>query len=94
VPYNDYRAYVSLPKKKGFSEVSSNPKVVDFLKSNDALVDDIDFYIGIFAEDRQKNSPLPELILRFVAIDAFSQALSNPLFSKHVFNESTFSAVG
>lgn len=94
VPYNDYRVYVSLPKKKNFNEVSTNPKIVDFLKSNYASVDDIDFYIGLFAEDRQKNSPLPELILRFVAIDAFSQALTNPLFSKHIFNESTFSTAG
>ncbi|WP_198556521.1 peroxidase family protein [Paraglaciecola sp. MB-3u-78] len=92
--YNDYRAYVSLPKKKRFDEVSSNPNVIEFLENHYSSVDNIDFYIGLFAEDRQKNSPLPELILRFVAIDAFSQALTNPLLSEHVFNENTFSTVG
>jgi prostaglandin-endoperoxide synthase 2 len=57
-------------------------------------VEDIDFYVGLFAEDLVEDSPLPPLMLRMVAVDAFSQALTNPLLSKYVYHEGTFSAPG
>ena len=37
---------------------------------------------------------LPSLIGRLVAIDAFSQAFTNPLLAPRVFNERTFSPLG
>ena len=92
--YSDYREYVSLPRPKSFKDISQNPQVVDFLKSVYQKVDDVDFYVGLFAEDTVKNSPLPPLLLRLVAVDAFSQALTNPLLSEHVFNPETFSTPG
>jgi prostaglandin-endoperoxide synthase 2 len=57
-------------------------------------IENVEFYVGLFAEDTVKNSPLPRLILRMVAVDAFSQALTNPLLSKSVFNPTTFSPLG
>lgn len=92
--YSDYREYVSLSRPADFSDVSSDPEIVGLLRSTYKSVDDIDFYVGLFAEDPIKNSPLPPLMLRLVAIDAFSQALTNPLLSQHVYKESTFSPTG
>ena len=92
--YSDYREYVSLPGPIGFSDISKNAKVVDILKKAYKKVDDIEFYVGLFAEDLEPNSPLPPLIRRFVATDAFSQALTNPLLSEHVWKKETFSDVG
>ena len=92
--YANYCEYVSLKKPKKFTDISKNKEVVDFLAAHYASPDDVDFYIGLFAEDTVKNSPLPQLILRMVAVDAFSQALTNPLLSKHVFKPDTFSDVG
>jgi prostaglandin-endoperoxide synthase 2 len=57
-------------------------------------VDQIEFYPGLFAEDVRRNSVLPPLIGRMVAIDAFSQAFTNPLLSPRVFNPETFSPLG
>ena len=37
---------------------------------------------------------LPSLIGRMVGVDAFSQALTNPLLAPRVFNEQTFSERG
>ena len=92
--YCDYREYVSLSRPKDFAEISTNPKVVNFLRKVYKTVDEIDFYVGLFAEDLVEKSPLPPLMLRLVAVDAFSQALTNPLLSEHVFNSETFSSPG
>ncbi len=92
--YASYREYASLEKPKTFSAISKNKAVIDFLAANYGSPEDVDFYIGLFAEDTEPNSPLPPLILRMVAVDAFSQALTNPLLSEHVFKPSTFSTIG
>ena len=42
---------------------------------------------GLFAEDRVPDSPLPQLLMTMVAVDAFSQALTNPLLSQHVWKD-------
>ncbi|BCW89232.1 hypothetical protein sos41_23890 [Alphaproteobacteria bacterium SO-S41] len=94
-PYTAYRRYLDLAVPERFEDISSDPAVVRFLRETYVEVGKIDFYAGLFAEDTVKNSPLPELILRFVAVDAFSQALTNPLLSEHVWKEgSTFTAWG
>ena len=41
----------------------------------------IEFYVGLFAEDPRPGSDLPGLMGRMVGIDAFSQALTNPLLA-------------
>ncbi|NOS75511.1 MAG: heme peroxidase [Methyloglobulus sp.] len=92
--YANYREYVSLEKPNAFSDISKNKSIVDFLAANYSSPDDVDFYIGLFAEDTERNSPLPPLILRMVAVDAFSQAFTNPLLSEHVFRPDTFSTIG
>jgi len=92
--YSDYREYVSLPRPRDFSDVSTDQEVVDLLRKTYKSVDEIDFYVGLFAENAIKNSPLPPLMPRLVAIDAFSQALTNPLLSEHVFKPDTFSEPG
>jgi prostaglandin-endoperoxide synthase 2 len=92
--YSDYRAYAGLSRPKTFADVSSDPRVVHLLRSAYGTPANIEFYVGLFAEDLVEHSPLPPLILAMVAVDAFSQALTNPLLSRHVFNEATFSDVG
>jgi prostaglandin-endoperoxide synthase 2 len=95
-PYADYRDYVGKSRPEDFGDISSDPAVVDFLASCYRRPDDVEFYIGLFAEDTVDGSPLPSLLLSMVAIDAFSQALTNPLLSKHVLRDkaATFSTVG
>jgi prostaglandin-endoperoxide synthase 2 len=92
--YSDYREYVSLPRPKDFADISKDSKTIDFLKAHYKSVDDVEFYIGLFAEEASDDSPLPSLIQSMVAVDAFSQALTNPLLSKHVFKPETFTQEG
>jgi prostaglandin-endoperoxide synthase 2 len=93
--YSDYREYVHLPRPQTFEDISTDLRVVELLRTayNNKL-ENVEFYVGLFAEDPVRNSPLLPLILRMVAVDAFSQALTNPLLSKSVFNPETFSPLG
>ena len=52
--------------------------------------DNLELYVGLGTEDVQERSAVPPLAGRLVAIDAFSQALTNPLLSEHVFHRDTF----
>lgn len=92
--YADYREYVSLGRPTKFEDITRDAKALETLKACYERVEDVEFYVGLFAEETLPNTPLQELMIRFVAIDAFSQALTNPLLSEHVWNEETFSAVG
>ena len=92
--YGDYREYVSLKRPKSFSDIPASKKVRNFLEAAYESVDDIEFYIGLFAEELDNASPLPPLLRAFVALDAFSQALTNPLLSEHVWKEETFTKAG
>ncbi len=92
--YNDYRHQFGMDRVKSFTEISSDPQIVKILSGLYPTVDDVEFYPGLFSEDRVKKSPLPGLLLTMVAVDAFSQALTNPLLSEHVFNDQTFTPWG
>lgn len=92
--YNDYRELCGYPRVSAFNQISGDPKVQQGLSDLYKTVDDIEFFTGIYAEDIRPNSVLPSLIGRMVGIDAFSQALTNPLLSPRVFNEATFSPAG
>ena len=57
-------------------------------------MDGIEYYPGLFAEDTVPSSVLPMLIGALVSIDAFSQALTNPLLNPAIYHERTFSPLG
>lgn len=85
--YNAYRVANGMKAVTTFEEISTRPGVADQLKALYGHVDKVELYVGLFAEDTAANSPLPPLILRMVAIDAFSQALTNPLLSRNIWGD-------
>jgi prostaglandin-endoperoxide synthase 2 len=92
--YNRYRAAFGMPEATSFADITTNPETAALLESLYGDPDAVEFYPGLFAEDRMQDSPLPGLLLKMVAVDAFSQALTNPLLSEHVFNAETFTDWG
>ena len=92
--YNDYRVAFGMQRAQSFEEITSNPRIATILRDLYAEPDNVEFYPGLMAEDRVEDLPLPGLLLRMVAVDAFSQALTNPLLSEHVWNEQTFTPWG
>ncbi|GAX43301.1 heme peroxidase [Tolypothrix sp. NIES-4075] len=92
--YNDYRELCKFPRVTDFDQITGNIEAQKLLKRFYGHVDNIEYYVGIFAEDTRENSATGPLIGRLVGVDAFSQALTNPLLAENVFNEKTFSPVG
>jgi prostaglandin-endoperoxide synthase 2 len=92
--YNEYRAAMGMPRVQRFEQITGDPERVRALQRLYSSPDRLDFYVGLFAEDVNPNTPMPPLIGRMVALDAFTQALTNPLLSRRVFNENTFSPWG
>ncbi len=92
--YNDYREMCKFPRVTDFNQITEDEGTQKDLKALYGHVDNIEYYVGLFAEDTRPNSALSPLIGRLVGIDAFSQALTNPLLAENVFNEKTFSPIG
>ena len=92
--YNDYRALVGLPRVTDFDQISSRGEVREALKSTYGHVDEIEFYVGLFAEDNRQNSAIGPLTGTLVGVHAFSQLMTNPLLAPNVFVEQTFSPLG
>ena len=92
--YNDYREMARFPRVTRFNQISGNPQVQRILHKLYGHVDNIEFYTGLFAEEGRPDSAVGALIGRLVGIDAFSQALTNPLLAPAVFNANTFSPLG
>jgi prostaglandin-endoperoxide synthase 2 len=59
-----------------------------------AGVKDVEFLVGLFAQQRDDVEVLPGLMRTMVAVDAFSQILTNPLLATNVYCDAAFSDVG
>lgn len=92
--YNEYRKAFNYPPATDFNQISGRREVQDKLRELYGTVDRVEFYVGLFAEDVRLHSALSPLIGRMVGVDAFSQAMTNPLLSIHVYNTQTFSPTG
>ena len=93
--FNDYRAAYGLDRLTSFADVTSDATLREELEAlYDHDIDRLEWYVGIFAEDYPDYLMMGELLTTMVANDAFTQALTNPLLSRNVFNEDTFSATG
>jgi prostaglandin-endoperoxide synthase 2 len=93
--YNAYREYCKYPKVTSFDQITSDQQVRDGLRELYGHVDNIELYVGLFAEDRRLNSVLPPMIGRLVGVHAFSQLMTNPLLAPGVYDHpDTFTELG
>lgn len=107
--YNDYRKAMKKDPATSFEDLVGKGRdpadkarraaLAARLASLYGKIDNLEYYVGLFAEPRSENGPLPSLIQSMVAMDAFSQALTNPLLSEHVWGNkinqaATFTAAG
>lgn len=93
-PYNEYREAFGLRRLSSFEDLTSDPELRRRLEKLYEDIDSLEWYVGIFAEDYPDYLVMGQLLTTMVAYDAFTQALTNPLLARNVFNEATFSKVG
>jgi prostaglandin-endoperoxide synthase 2 len=92
--YNDYRELSHLPRLRSFSEFSSDTRVGERLHDFYDHVDDVEFYVGLFAEEVGRYEVLPKLMLTMVSFDALSQLVTNPLLGPRVYGPETLTPTG
>ena len=93
--YNEYRKACNLAPAKRFEDISSDPKIATRLRElYGGEVSDVEFYVGLMAEDARPNSVLAQLVGRLVGVHAFSQLMTNPLLAPEIYRSETFSERG
>ena len=92
--YNDYRAAFDLPRLTSFLELTRDSDLAEKLEGLYGSIDQLELLVGLLAEWRPQKAVLGELMQKMVAVDAFSQALTNPLLSSHVYGDAAFTCVG
>lgn len=92
--YNAYRRSCGYPARRSFEDLSAKRDVREALRSCYGHIDDVEFFPGLFAEDIRAGATLPPMMATMVAVDAFSQALTNPLLDPNLFTAETFSRAG
>ena len=92
--YNDYRELCGFPRVTAFNQITGDEFTQQTLKALYGDVDALEFFVGLYAEDVRKGSTIPPLVARLIGIDAFSQALTNPLLTPQIYTPETFSPIG
>lgn len=98
-PFVRYQEAFGHKRARRFDDVTNNAGTADALATLYGTVDRLEFYVGLFAQPRSQNSPLPPLLQTMVAVDAFSQAMTNPLLAQSIWGDralrtATFTQVG
>jgi prostaglandin-endoperoxide synthase 2 len=92
--YNAYRRLCQLPAFDRWEQFSGNPEIQAALRELYGEVDRVELFAGLFSEEPREDAALASLMGLLVGIDAFSQALNNPLLHQNLFNKETFSERG
>ena len=92
--YNDYREQFGLTRFQKFSDLTKNKELQSNLEKLYGNIENLEFLVGIFGEDRDNKALFGELLYKMVAYDAFTQIYTNPLLSQNIFNEETFTTYG
>jgi prostaglandin-endoperoxide synthase 2 len=94
--YNDYREKFGLRRLSSILElVGDDPGLCATLdRLYDGDINKVEYLVGIFAEQREAPALFGELMYNMVSYDAFTHIYTNPLLSKNIYGEKTFTPVG
>jgi len=84
--YNDYREEMGLPRALKFSDINPNQSVIDALHKHYKNVDDVEWYVGMIAEEVQKDRLFPTLLARMLSSVAFSVIMLQPWLAASIWS--------
>jgi prostaglandin-endoperoxide synthase 2 len=94
-PFVEYQRAFHEDAAKDFKDLAGDTPVAAQLEAlYPGGVEDVEFLVGLFAQQHDDNEVLPGLMRTMVAVDAFSQILTNPLLAANIYCDAAFSAVG
>jgi len=70
--YNDYRERMGMPRAFHFEDINSNQSVIHALRKHYKSVDEIEFYVGMMAEEVPADRLFPPLLNRILSAVAFN----------------------
>jgi prostaglandin-endoperoxide synthase 2 len=95
-PYVNYCTQYGIDPPTTFEELTGETEHAAKLKALYGAVERVEWFVGLFAQEH--NSSLSSfsgtLMMLMVGNEAVTQALTNPLLAKRVYNEDTFSKEG
>jgi len=77
-----------------FEDLAGDTPLAARLKELYASVGDVEFLVGLFAQQHAEDAVLPSTLSAMVSVDAFSQILTNPLLASGIYGPAAFSAEG
>ncbi|MDN0075068.1 peroxidase family protein [Crenobacter sp. SG2303] len=93
-PFNEYRKRFGLDPLRNWNALTRDPVVQKSLCSLYKDIDQLEFVVGLFAEETKDGALFGETLNTMVAVDAFTQALTNPVLSRNVYNAGTLTEYG
>jgi prostaglandin-endoperoxide synthase 2 len=81
---------------KSFDDLAGGDKALaaELSRLYGGRIEDVELLVGLFAQHHDDDEVLPGLMQTMVAVDAFSQILTNPLLATNIYCEQAFSAIG
>ena len=93
-PFVEYQKAFNEDVVKDFKDLAGETPLAEQLETlYKGRIEDVEFLVG-FAQYHDTNTVLPGLLRTMVAVDAFSQILTNPLLATNIYSEAAFSPIG
>lgn len=92
--FNDYRAAFGLKRLVNFKQLTANAGLRERLETLYGDIDNLEWYVGIFAEDYPDYLMMGELLNKMVLGGAYNQVQTHPFLAARFSDESTFTQVG
>ncbi|MEA2840700.1 MAG: prostaglandin-endoperoxide synthase 2 [Methylobacteriaceae bacterium] len=94
-PFVEYQAAFDWTPAKDFKDLTGDDDLArELYDLYNGEIKDVEFLVGLFAQQRTPPGVLPPVLNTMVAVDAFSQILTNPLLSQNVYGPDAFGKEG